>query len=216
MLSAARERSPHTSSPCTASTAASGSSLISGAAGGVDLITGEMASPEKAGRHRNLELGIYDDRFLPALTRPSSSAMAADIPRVAITGGAVGQIATLRDHCLRARSRSGVAVAITANRRRALRGLVRQYRPTIGYLRRGPTSSAAGLTSKACRTRNRAGRQSNWGPSVLCKLKCGLSRALGKTMIRPVAAPSCLGPEQAQRVAVAGLITTRARRRGPV
>jgi 2,4-dienoyl-CoA reductase-like NADH-dependent reductase (Old Yellow Enzyme family) len=37
--------------------------------GGVGLITAEMASPEKAGRHRRRELGIYDDRFLPGLTR---------------------------------------------------------------------------------------------------------------------------------------------------
>jgi len=29
----------------------------------------EMASPEKAGRHRHHELGIYDDRFLPGLAR---------------------------------------------------------------------------------------------------------------------------------------------------
>jgi 2,4-dienoyl-CoA reductase-like NADH-dependent reductase (Old Yellow Enzyme family) len=36
-------------------------------AGGVGLITVEMASPEKAGRHRHRELGIYDDRFLPGL-----------------------------------------------------------------------------------------------------------------------------------------------------
>src|ERR1044072_4951722 len=33
------------------------------------LVTAEMASPEKAGRHRRRELGIYDDRFLPGLTR---------------------------------------------------------------------------------------------------------------------------------------------------
>jgi len=39
------------------------------AAGGVGLVTVEMASPEKAGRHRCHELGIYDDRFLPGLTR---------------------------------------------------------------------------------------------------------------------------------------------------
>jgi 2,4-dienoyl-CoA reductase-like NADH-dependent reductase (Old Yellow Enzyme family) len=39
------------------------------ARGGVGLITVEMASPEKAGRHRRRELGIYDDRFLPGLTR---------------------------------------------------------------------------------------------------------------------------------------------------
>src|SRR6185369_17115215 len=29
----------------------------------------EMASPEKAGRHRRREVGIYDDRFLPGLVR---------------------------------------------------------------------------------------------------------------------------------------------------
>jgi 2,4-dienoyl-CoA reductase-like NADH-dependent reductase (Old Yellow Enzyme family) len=51
--------------------------------GGVGLITAEMASPEKAGRHRRHELGIYDDRFLPGLTR-----LAADIRR----GGAKASI----------------------------------------------------------------------------------------------------------------------------
>jgi 2,4-dienoyl-CoA reductase-like NADH-dependent reductase (Old Yellow Enzyme family) len=39
------------------------------ARGGVGLITIEMASPEKAGRHRRHEIGIYDDCFLPGLTR---------------------------------------------------------------------------------------------------------------------------------------------------
>jgi 2,4-dienoyl-CoA reductase-like NADH-dependent reductase (Old Yellow Enzyme family) len=39
------------------------------AAGGVGLVTVEMASPERAGRHRARELGIYDDRFLPGLQR---------------------------------------------------------------------------------------------------------------------------------------------------
>ncbi|MDM7946735.1 MAG: NAD(P)-binding protein [Oceanibaculum nanhaiense] len=39
------------------------------ARGGVGLITVEMAAPEKAGRHRFHELGLYDDRFLPGLTR---------------------------------------------------------------------------------------------------------------------------------------------------
>jgi dimethylglycine catabolism A len=39
------------------------------ARGGVGLITVEMASPEKAGRHRRREVGIYDDRFLPGLIR---------------------------------------------------------------------------------------------------------------------------------------------------
>jgi 2,4-dienoyl-CoA reductase-like NADH-dependent reductase (Old Yellow Enzyme family) len=37
--------------------------------GGVGLITVEMAAPEKAGRHRRREMGIYDDRFLPGLRR---------------------------------------------------------------------------------------------------------------------------------------------------
>jgi len=37
--------------------------------GGVGLITVEMASPEKAGRHRRRELGIYHDGFIPGLTR---------------------------------------------------------------------------------------------------------------------------------------------------
>jgi 2,4-dienoyl-CoA reductase-like NADH-dependent reductase (Old Yellow Enzyme family) len=37
--------------------------------GGVGLITVEMASPTKAGRHRRRELGICDDRFLPGLAR---------------------------------------------------------------------------------------------------------------------------------------------------
>ena len=39
------------------------------AQGGVGLITVEMASPERAGRHRRREVGIYDDCFLPGLTR---------------------------------------------------------------------------------------------------------------------------------------------------
>jgi 2,4-dienoyl-CoA reductase-like NADH-dependent reductase (Old Yellow Enzyme family) len=39
------------------------------AEGGVGLLTVEMAAPEKAGKHRNFELGIYDDRFLPGLQR---------------------------------------------------------------------------------------------------------------------------------------------------
>ena len=37
--------------------------------GGTGLITVEMASPEKCGRHRRREVGIYDDRFIPGLTR---------------------------------------------------------------------------------------------------------------------------------------------------
>ena len=37
--------------------------------GGVGLITVEMASPERAGRHRRNELGIYHDGYIPGLTR---------------------------------------------------------------------------------------------------------------------------------------------------
>ena len=51
--------------------------------GGVGLITAEMAAPERAGRHRRCELGIYDDRFVPGLTR-----LAAEIHR----GGAKASI----------------------------------------------------------------------------------------------------------------------------
>lgn len=36
--------------------------------GGVGLITVEMAAPEPVGRHRQNELGLHDDRFLPGLT----------------------------------------------------------------------------------------------------------------------------------------------------
>src|SRR5438552_18888479 len=35
---------------------------------GTGRIPVEMASSEKAGRHRRHEVGIYDDRFLPGLT----------------------------------------------------------------------------------------------------------------------------------------------------
>src|SRR5438067_8216933 len=37
--------------------------------GGTGLITVEMAAPEKAGRHRRREIGIYEDRFIPGLRR---------------------------------------------------------------------------------------------------------------------------------------------------
>lgn len=37
--------------------------------GGVGLITVEMGSPEKVGRHRFRELGVYDDKFLSGLER---------------------------------------------------------------------------------------------------------------------------------------------------
>ena len=39
------------------------------AEGGAGLLTVEMASPEKAGRHRAHELGICEDRFIPGLRR---------------------------------------------------------------------------------------------------------------------------------------------------
>ena len=39
------------------------------AAGGVGLVTVEMCAPERVGRHRHHELGVYDDRFLPGLMR---------------------------------------------------------------------------------------------------------------------------------------------------
>jgi dimethylglycine catabolism A len=42
---------------------------VARARGGAGLITVEMAAPEKVGRHRRRELGIYDDRFLPGLKR---------------------------------------------------------------------------------------------------------------------------------------------------
>jgi len=47
------------------------------ARGGVGLITVEMASPERAGRHRRHEIGIYDDCFLPGLTRLTGEIHAA-------------------------------------------------------------------------------------------------------------------------------------------
>ena len=43
--------------------------FVARARGGVGLIMAEMASPKRAGRHCRRELGIYDDRFLPGLTR---------------------------------------------------------------------------------------------------------------------------------------------------
>ena len=39
------------------------------ARGGTGLITVEMASPTRAGRHRRRELGMYDDRFVPGLSQ---------------------------------------------------------------------------------------------------------------------------------------------------
>ena len=58
-------------------TAASVAYFRARAAGGVGLVTVEMASPERAGRHRARELGIYDDRFLPGLQRLTDAIHAA-------------------------------------------------------------------------------------------------------------------------------------------
>lgn len=54
--------------------------------GGVGLITVEMASPEAVGRHRRRELAIYDDRFVPGLSR-LTEALHATGARVAIQLG---------------------------------------------------------------------------------------------------------------------------------
>lgn len=48
-------------------TAESHAYYLARARGGVGLLTIEMASPERAGRHRFRELGIYDERFVPGL-----------------------------------------------------------------------------------------------------------------------------------------------------
>ena len=93
--------------------------------GGVGLITVEMASPERAGRHRCRELGIYDDRFLPGLTRlveaihaaaprrRSSSATAAATPARHLrrdAGRAVGDSASgLRGHQARPSCRDAMS-----------------------------------------------------------------------------------------------------------
>jgi 2,4-dienoyl-CoA reductase-like NADH-dependent reductase (Old Yellow Enzyme family) len=67
------------------------------AKGGTGLITIEMASPEKAGRHRRHEMGIYDDRFLPGLTRLVDALHGADA-KVSIQLGHGGGH-TRRDIC---------------------------------------------------------------------------------------------------------------------
>jgi 2,4-dienoyl-CoA reductase-like NADH-dependent reductase (Old Yellow Enzyme family) len=53
------------------------------AAGGVGLVTVEMAAPERVGKHRRNELGLYDDRFLPGLR---------DLVRTIHAGGAKASI----------------------------------------------------------------------------------------------------------------------------
>jgi 2,4-dienoyl-CoA reductase-like NADH-dependent reductase (Old Yellow Enzyme family) len=65
--------------------------------GGVGLITAEMAAPEKAGRHRRHELGIYDDRFLPGLRRLTEAIHAGGAKASIQLGHAGGH--TRRDIC---------------------------------------------------------------------------------------------------------------------
>jgi 2,4-dienoyl-CoA reductase-like NADH-dependent reductase (Old Yellow Enzyme family) len=67
------------------------------ARGGVGLITIEMASPERAGRHRRREVGIYDDRFIPGLSRLVAALQAVG-SRVSIQLGHAGGH-TRRDIC---------------------------------------------------------------------------------------------------------------------
>jgi len=67
------------------------------AAGGVGLVTVEMASPEKVGRHRARELGIYDDRFLPGLKRLVDAIHAAGAKASIQLGSAGGH--TREDIC---------------------------------------------------------------------------------------------------------------------
>lgn len=57
--------------------------------GGVGLITVEMASPERAGQHRRFELSIYNDRFVPGLSR-LVEALHARNAKVAIQLGHAG------------------------------------------------------------------------------------------------------------------------------
>src|SRR5271154_6615411 len=65
--------------------------------GGVGLITVEMASPTKAGRHRRRELGIYDDRFLPGLARLTAAIKAGGAKASIQLGHGGGH--TRRDIC---------------------------------------------------------------------------------------------------------------------
>jgi dimethylglycine catabolism A len=65
--------------------------------GGVGLVTVEMASPTKAGRHRRRELGIYDDRFLPGLARLTAAIRAGGAKASIQLGHGGGH--TRRDIC---------------------------------------------------------------------------------------------------------------------
>jgi 2,4-dienoyl-CoA reductase-like NADH-dependent reductase (Old Yellow Enzyme family) len=101
-----------------------------------------MASPERAGRHRRRELGIYDDRFLPALAR-----LAEAIHR----GGAKASIQfghggghTRRDICGEVRRRLAVVRLLVLSRRDVIGGQGPKSDPkrTIGEL---PVSQCAGV-----------------------------------------------------------------------
>ena len=70
---------------------------VARARGGVGLITCEMAAPERCGRHRFHELGIYDDRFLPGLAR-LTAAIRAEGAKASIQLGHAGGH-TRRDIC---------------------------------------------------------------------------------------------------------------------
>ncbi len=67
------------------------------ARGGVGLITVEMAAPERAGRHRFHELGLYDDRFLPGLSRLTAALKAEGAATCVQLGHGGGH--TRRDIC---------------------------------------------------------------------------------------------------------------------
>jgi dimethylglycine catabolism A len=70
---------------------------VARAKGGVGLITCEMAAPERCGRHRFHELGIYDDRFLSGLAR-LTAAIHAEGAKASIQLGHAGGH-TRRDIC---------------------------------------------------------------------------------------------------------------------
>lgn len=67
------------------------------AAGGVGLVTVEMASPQRGGRHRGRELGIYDDKFIAGLQRLTAAIHAEGAKASIQLGHAGGR--TRRDVC---------------------------------------------------------------------------------------------------------------------
>jgi dimethylglycine catabolism A len=70
---------------------------VARARGGVGLVTAEMAAPERCGRHRFHELGIYDDRFLEGLARLTAAIHEAGAKASIQLGHAGGH--TRRDIC---------------------------------------------------------------------------------------------------------------------